>query len=148
MRPTPWIVNLVASGLFFISFASPSAGQTLAGQLLDASTGTAIPLSRVTLATLEGEPVSFGDKEPIFARSQLWGSLNNGGQASACFPSLYLDGVLWSWGGENPTEIDRILPPEEIEAMEVYTSPQEVPARFAGVSSRCGVIAIWSKGRG
>lgn len=91
--------------------------------------------------------VSFGDKEPIFSRSQFWGSLNSGGAASACFPSLYLDGVLWSWGGENPTEVDRILPPEEIEAMEIYTSPQEVPPRFAGVSSQCGVIAVWSKNR-
>lgn len=44
-----------------------------------------------------------------------------------------------------PQPIDEIIHPIEVEAIEVYSTPSEVPAEFAGMNSRCGVIAIWTR---
>lgn len=263
MKHTAGLLGLLAGGACLLGATVPAAGQTLAGQLLDTSSGTAVPFSRVTLVTPDGEAVvftftdpqgffavtapepgeylvnaealfywtytegpvtlaasdtlvvefgltphpselegivvearsrpiqlilngyyervnaglgyhldhvtlskhafrkasdifltipgvrlldsSFGDKEPLFARAQFWGSLSGPGQAAACFPSFYVDGVLLGMGGDLPTEIDRFLVPEDIQAMEVYTSPEQVPPVFAGLSSRCGAIAVWTR---
>jgi hypothetical protein len=87
----------------------------------------------------------FGDKEPMFARAGGWGSLLNRSYGSTCFPRVFVDGMLWSWGEQVPTDIDRLLHPDEVEAMEIYTSPMEVPGRFGGLGARCGVIALWTR---
>jgi len=263
MKPTTLIVGLFASGLPFLGVVTPAGGQTIAGQLLDTSTGTAIPLGRVTLVDLDGHPLiftvadkdgyflldapeagdywvnaqslfywdhsdgpvslaladtvivefrltpnpmkleelvvrgerrpwrmvaggyfdressglgwyldrdkierhafrrisdvlftvpgvrlyetGFGDREPMFARAGGWGSLLNRSYGATCFPRVFLDGMLWSWGEQVPTDIDRLLHPDEVEAIEVYTSPMEVPGQFGGLGARCGVIAVWSR---
>jgi len=87
----------------------------------------------------------FGDKEPMFVRAGGWGSLLDRGYGSTCFPRVFLDGMLWSWGEQVPTDIDRLLHPDDVEAIEVYTSPMEVPGRFGGLGAKCGVIAVWSR---
>lgn len=87
----------------------------------------------------------FGDREPMFARAGGWGSLLDRGYGSTCFPRVFLDGMLWSWGEQVPTDIDRLLHPDEVEAIEVYSSPMEVPGRFGGLGAQCGVIAVWRR---
>ena len=42
-------------------------------------------------------------------------------------------------------EIDQFISPMDIEAIEVYRSASEVPARFTTAASNCGVILIWSR---
>lgn len=37
------------------------------------------------------------------------------------------------------------VPVRDIEAIEVYTGPSEVPGEFAGRNAGCGVIVIWTK---
>ncbi len=263
MRRSSVLLSLLVAGGLFSGLATPASGQTLAGQLLDTSTGTAVPFSRVSLVTPDGRPVVFtfsdpqgyfaltapeageylvnaealfywaytegpvdlqatdtlmvefgltphpselegivvearsrdlglilngfyerehegvgyhvdartisqhsfhestdilrsipgvrlletttGDRAPVFARSQFWSSLQSGGTPPPCFPALYLDGQLTRMGGDDPPEIDLYVAPEQIQGMEVYTSPQQVPPAFAGMSSTCGVIAIWTK---
>lgn len=87
----------------------------------------------------------FGDKEPMFGRARGWESLLNRSYGSTCFPRVFLDGMLWSWGEHVPTDIDRLLHPDEVEAIEVYTSAMEVPGRFGGLGAKCGVIALWTR---
>lgn len=87
----------------------------------------------------------FGDKEPMFARAGGWGSLLDRGYGTTCFPRVFLDGMLWSWGEQVPTDIDQLLHPDEVEAIEVYPSAMEVPGRFGGLGAKCGVIAVWSR---
>ena len=59
-----------------------------------------------------------------------------------CQPTVYLDGVRFPLLGES---IDDIVSPSQLEGIEVYTHPAEVPAQFADARS-CGVIALWTKG--
>jgi hypothetical protein len=43
--------------------------------------------------------------------------------------------------------LDDLVSPREIEAMEVYRSSSQIPARFggAGPATRCGVIVVWTR---
>ena len=63
-----------------------------------------------------------------------------------CFPRVYLDGVVVEAGGASsiPQEgFDQIVPVHDVVAMEVYRSPAELPAQFAGLTA-CGVILVWT----
>jgi hypothetical protein len=57
-----------------------------------------------------------------------------------CLPAVYLDGVPF-----DAEEIDRLILPMDIDAMEVYRGSAGLPARFASLGSACGVIVIWSR---
>lgn len=61
-----------------------------------------------------------------------------------CLPDVYLDGIPQP-GAE---DLDNLIMPFDIEAIEVYRGPAEVPARYTTAASNCGVILLWSrKGR-
>ena len=57
---------------------------------------------------------------------------------------MYIDGLLFSPGGDLPTDIDRALRPNEVEAIEVFESPW-IPAQFSPGLAPCGVIAVWRR---
>ena len=65
-----------------------------------------------------------------------------------CRPTLFLDGVRAEIGGNDPRDptlrLDDVLAPDLVEAVEVYTSPAQVPAQY-GASGGCGVILIWTR---
>lgn len=121
------------------------------------------------LATVAGVRLSPGSNGFDRASIRLRGStLSSGG---ACQPKIYLDGLMVIQGDARPysrvtledpnrsteiqaneverTEVDinDIVMPNDVEAMEVYRSGSQVPARFGGTSTstQCGVIAIWSR---
>lgn len=58
-----------------------------------------------------------------------------------CLPQVYLDGIPQP----GADELDNIIMPFDIEAIEVYRSPAEVPARYTSAGSNCGVILLWSR---
>lgn len=58
-----------------------------------------------------------------------------------CYMELYLDGI------RQPSEafgID-LLPPEDIEGIEVYSGTSRTPAIFAFRGSPCGAVVIWTR---
>jgi hypothetical protein len=60
-----------------------------------------------------------------------------------CAPTIFVDGVK-----RGPLARVDDLDPEEVEGIEVYTSPF-MPARFSDFFNRCGSIVIWRRvGRG
>jgi hypothetical protein len=59
-----------------------------------------------------------------------------------CAPAFYLDGVRFALMGET---IDEIVNPNDVEAIEVYAHPAEVPAQFAGFDNACGAIVVWTR---
>jgi hypothetical protein len=74
------------------------------------------------------------------------GTTGGGSQPAPCWPRVYLDGLLMHEGGYGvPAFIDGLSDPFELAGMEVYRSPAEIPARFGGLHSRCGVIVMWNK---
>ncbi|MGE0442084.1 MAG: carboxypeptidase regulatory-like domain-containing protein [Gemmatimonadales bacterium] len=89
-----------------------------------------------------------------------------------CHPKVYLDGLVVVQGDARPwrreitrpvdnqateiqaaqferteVDIDDVVMPNDVEAIEVYRSGSQVPAKFGGTSTsaQCGVIVIWSR---
>jgi len=64
-----------------------------------------------------------------------------------CGPTVYLDGMVIERGGPGSPSafVDRIIRPDQIAGIEVYTSPATVPLQYKGVGSDCGVIVFWSR---
>jgi iron complex outermembrane receptor protein len=58
-----------------------------------------------------------------------------------CYMELFLDGIRQPSEGFN---ID-LLPPEDIEAIEVYAGSSRTPAIFARRGSPCGAVVIWTR---
>jgi len=65
-----------------------------------------------------------------------------------CSPVLLLDGMAI-----NPPW-EKVLDPHEVDGIEVYSRPTQIPLRFAslippptrgGAESRCGVVVAWSR---
>jgi len=100
---------------------------------------------------------------------QLRGSLLSHG--GSCHPRVIIDEIIVIRGDARPrgldafglpeaaTEtarpgagrpeiaLDDVVQPEDIQAVEVYRSSAEVPARFGGMSTatQCGVVVIWTR---
>jgi hypothetical protein len=62
---------------------------------------------------------------------------------TGCRPRVYLDGVAYPLLGSET--IDRIVSPNQIEGIEVYTSPATTPVEFQGPGNTCGAIVIWTR---
>jgi hypothetical protein len=60
------------------------------------------------------------------------------GPRGLCQPSIFIDGVEFL----TPQEIDRMVRPEEIQGVEVYSYSTR-PGEFAPRDNPCGVILIW-----
>jgi len=61
-----------------------------------------------------------------------------------CFPTVYIDGLLTSHGGDEPARLDSFLSTMAIAGIEVYTSEAGLPAQYAR-GAFCGVILIWTR---
>jgi len=64
-------------------------------------------------------------------------------QGGTCPPLYFLDGVLI--GNARNSDIDVVLSTNNIEAIEAYSGPSQMPATFNMPGSRCGVIAFWTR---
>jgi hypothetical protein len=62
---------------------------------------------------------------------------------SNCRPWVYLDGARMIVDASS--DINSIVSPNQVEAMEVYIGPSEVPAEYAAGRGACGVVLIWTK---
>jgi hypothetical protein len=72
------------------------------------------------------------------------------GTAGACgAPLVFVDGIAVNRreaasGVPDPSQWQRSIDPVDIEAIELYRSPAEVPAQYnTGAMAACGVILIW-----
>lgn len=57
-----------------------------------------------------------------------------------CPPKVLLDG--------NPTmdaSVDDFVQPQDVAGIEIYRGPSEIPGRWMGYRSSCGLIVIWTK---
>jgi hypothetical protein len=63
-----------------------------------------------------------------------------------CSPTFYLDRHMIALGGTTPVRPDDFVTAAEIEAIEVYTRPSEVPVGFDELTD-CGVVVMWTRMR-
>ena len=54
----------------------------------------------------------------------------------------YVDGVQYQSNGD---DMDAVVKPNEIEAIEVYSSATDTPMQFQGPQSQCGTVVLWTK---
>jgi len=78
----------------------------------------------------------------IFNRARAIGTLQ-GATSTACLPTLYIDGTRAAYGGG--TDINSLVTPQQIEAVELYSSAANIPIQYNGSGSACGVILIWTR---
>lgn len=77
--------------------------------------------------------------DAVLLRGGMSASFTN----ALCPPAVWLDGIAVQG---DATGFDwRILPPTDIEAIEVYRSPSEAPAQYGGANSGCGIILVWTR---
>lgn len=65
-----------------------------------------------------------------------------------CWPRIYLDGTVVERGGfrEPLGAFDALVRANNVEGIEVYSSPAEIPVQYGGATgSACGVYLIWTK---
>jgi hypothetical protein len=80
-----------------------------------------------------------------FVGNSLLGASGTGGLR--CRPSVYLDGALVRPGGDTSAgyvQLNEVVDPELVQAIEVYRRVSEVPPRYGGMEAACGVIAVWT----
>ncbi|MBD0320383.1 MAG: carboxypeptidase regulatory-like domain-containing protein, partial [Gemmatimonadetes bacterium] len=134
--------------------------------MLDTIRATARPRARLAMAGFNERRQSSGagrfytewdiEKRRVFETSELFNyipglSRDRGadgedvismrGAFGRCAPAVYLDGHRM----ENLTarDVDSLIPPDQIAAVEVYTSA--VPPQFQGGMTGCGSIVFWTK---
>ena len=125
-------------------------------------------LSRAALAAIEPAPLSFGLRQttgvrliplpwPCVGEVAITGrDLGTGGGAPFlcgaqaiggwCFLSVVLDGALiWELGNpRQPPDLSGISA-SELQAVEIYRGPSEIPIEFSATGSECGVIVLWTR---
>ncbi|HEX8244086.1 MAG TPA: carboxypeptidase regulatory-like domain-containing protein [Longimicrobium sp.] len=61
-------------------------------------------------------------------------------ERGGCIPLLLVDNAVM--GAE---DFDLMIPPRDIEGIEVYRGPSEIPGRYISLASPCGLIVVWSR---
>ncbi|HZD03394.1 MAG TPA: Plug domain-containing protein, partial [Longimicrobiales bacterium] len=89
--------------------------------------------------------VAVVDPRPVLGRPdgllnpQLY--IRTGGEL--CTPTLYLDGIAVATR-DGPLRPDDYLTPGDVEAVEVYAGPSEMPAQYSPYGA-CAVVLVWSR---
>lgn len=91
-------------------------------------------LPRVRTVTTEG-----AGEIVVFRGSETYQALLTPG--GTCPAVVYVDGV------RQPDAVIDHVPPDEIEALEVYAGPAQIPAQYATADNACGVILVWLRDR-
>ncbi|MBK5188645.1 MAG: carboxypeptidase regulatory-like domain-containing protein, partial [Gemmatimonadaceae bacterium] len=84
--------------------------------------------------TIPGLTVGFDGSNYVVQSSRSAGT--------GCQVQWWLDGSPYD---NSQSDIDQMLRPDDIEAIEVYKSASEVPVQFQGRDASCGTIVVWTK---
>jgi hypothetical protein len=84
--------------------------------------------------TIPGLTVGFDGQNYVVTSSRSMGS--------GCQVQWYLDGSPFD---NSSNDLDQMIRPDDIEAIEVYKSASEVPVQYQGQNASCGTILVWTK---
>jgi hypothetical protein len=103
---------------------------------------TEVPGATIVRDQMGNNAVQFNTSTSLMTMRTTGG----GSRAAACWPRVYVDGMLTHEGGFGaPAFIDGLSRPPDLAGIEVYRSPAEIPTQYGGPQSRCGVIVMWQK---
>jgi hypothetical protein len=99
------------------------------------------------LARVQGSAIHYqGAKQYIYfprnGRPSLRQSMRGPAQ-NACLPRLFVDGSRVTYDANN--DINSVVNPGQVEAIEVFRGPSEIPVQYNDSNSACGVILIWTR---
>lgn len=105
---------------------------------------------RITHMVADIPGIRLGGCGPRLNSCKLYNSrIPDSSSSEGCLMNIYLDGSLVvrrNRIARTPqASINDFVIPVEIAGVEVYRGPSELPAEFAGMTSRCGVVVIWTK---
>jgi hypothetical protein len=66
-----------------------------------------------------------------------------GAPRNTCLPRLFVDGTRVTYDAQN--DINSVVNPGQVEGIEVFRGPSEIPAQYNDSNSMCGVILIWTR---
>jgi hypothetical protein len=66
-------------------------------------------------------------------------------QRGICYPRVFVNGNEVFRGGEEPSRIDDVVSVSELVGIEVYRGPAEIPTRYLGARSSCGLVLMWTR---
>jgi hypothetical protein len=99
------------------------------------------------LSRVQGTAILYaGPREYIYFPRNGVPTLSSGRRGAPrnnCLPRLFLDGVRVTYDAMN--DINAIVNPEQIEALEVFRGASEIPVQYNDNNSQCGVILIWTR---
>jgi len=67
------------------------------------------------------------------------------GELRACYPSVYLDGLLVHRASEGPAMLNYIVDPDKVAGVEIYQGGATMPVQYGGTMGGCGAIVIWTR---
>jgi hypothetical protein len=66
-------------------------------------------------------------------------------QRGICYPRVFVDGNELFRGGGEPALLDDVVNASEIIGIEIYRGAAEIPTRYLGARSACGLILVWTR---
>jgi len=77
----------------------------------------------------------------VSGRSGISAAPRGSAGSNACVMQYYVDGIFMTPG---TFTVDEIVP-AQLEAIEVFRGPSEIPARFRQRDTGCGLVVIWTR---
>lgn len=63
-----------------------------------------------------------------------------------CYAQMYMDGrIVYRGGRTEPLFNVNLISPADLEAVEYYAGPSQLPGEYAGTESTCGVLVLWTR---
>jgi hypothetical protein len=102
--------------------------------------------SRAWVSTSRGVRSLVRNCTPLDGARQEGGRLTGGVDCSGCYPVVFVDRTIVYHGrqGEAAPNINQFAP-QDVEAIELYASPSQVPAEYSGLNTHCGVLVIHTR---
>ena len=100
-------------------------------------------IALMPMVELYSDPTFGGLQKEVLFRQRQFDRLI-GPAASPCYPQVFVNGSLFSPGGNVPGQLG-LISLNDLEAVEVYDSPSGLPGRFRGMNPQCGTIVLWSR---
>lgn len=133
-RRNAWVVGTYRAYLKALDEMGRVDLRSVPARLADAIDAGALPAALGGAGRLHVYGLLFFGNTVVSRRAII--SFQNPGN---CVPAIFLDGF------QVEGILDHIVHPEDVEAIEAYAGISQIPPRWLGSHSVCGVVVIWTR---